>query len=114
MSDEESFAALFAAQSKDQKFQRSVRVGEVVEGLVVHVGADTIFVELDGKRQAMLDTVEMRAEDGTVSVQVGDTLRAKVVEVDPKNGDVRLGRSFGKTGDASICLLYTSPSPRDS
>ncbi|MFO0672392.1 MAG: S1 RNA-binding domain-containing protein [Polyangiaceae bacterium] len=100
MSDEhESFASLFAAQSKDQTRVRAVRVGDAVEGLVVHVGEDTIFVELDGKRQAMLDTIEMRAEDGTVSVKVGDMVRAKVVAVDNKNGDVRLGRSFGKGGD---------------
>lgn len=100
MSDDfKSFAALFEAQSKDQTRVRTVRVGDAVEGLVVHVGAETIFVELDGKRQAMLDTVEMRNEDGTVDVKVGDTVRAKVVAVDGKTGDVRLGRSFGKGGD---------------
>lgn len=99
MSDDQSFAALFEAQSKGQTMHRSVRVGEVVEGLVVHVGAETIFVELDGKRQAMLEAVEVRAEDGTIALKIGDTVRAKVVSVDQNSGDVRLGYSFGKSGD---------------
>ena len=78
---------------------REVRVGEVVEGRFVHVGAETIFVELDGKRQAMLEAVEVRAEDGTIALKIGDTVRAKVVSVDQNSGDVRLGYSFGKSGD---------------
>lgn len=104
MSDEpkDSFAALFEAsqpKTKQQRPARAVRVGDTVEGVVIHVGAETIFVEFDGKRQAMLDTAEMRAEDGTVSVAVGDKLRTKVVAVDAETGDIRLGRSFGKGGD---------------
>src|SRR5262249_54967436 len=96
MSDDESFAALFEAQCQGeprQRPQRPVRVGETVEGLVAHVGADTIFVELDGKRPAMLDAIEMRNQDGSIDVKVGDTLRAKVISVDASTGDVRLGRS---------------------
>jgi small subunit ribosomal protein S1 len=96
----DSFAALFEAQAKDaQTAHRKVRVGEMLQAVVVQVDKETIFVELDAKRQAMLDVAEMRAPDGTLDVKVGDTIRARVVSVDEQSGAVRLGRSFGKTGD---------------
>src|SRR5580765_2165453 len=98
--DKDSFAALFEAQSADaQQGHRKVRVGEMLQAVVVQVDKETIFVELDAKRQAMLDVAEMRAPDGTLDVKVGDTIRARVVSVDEQSGAVRLGRSFGKTGD---------------
>ena len=65
MSDD-SFASLFEAQGPANSRQRNVRVGESLEAVVMQVGRDTIFLELDGKRQAMLDTVEMRNDDGTL------------------------------------------------
>ena len=96
----DTFAALFAAQSADQqKGHREVHVGEMLEAVVVAIDRETIFVELDAKRQAMLDVVEMRSPDGTLDVKVGDTVRARVGSVDPNTGAVRLVRSFGKSGD---------------
>ena len=96
----DTFAALFAAQSADQqKGHREVHVGEMIEAVVVAIDRETIFVELDAKRQAMLDVVEMRSPDGTLDVKVGDTVRARVGSVDPQTGAVRLVRSFGKSGD---------------
>jgi small subunit ribosomal protein S1 len=112
MSDEaKSFAALFEAQPEAQNQRRrarAVRVGDAIEAVVVHVGAETIFVELPGddrKRQAMLDTSEVRNEDGTVDIKAGDTIRTKVIAVDPESGDVRVGRSFGRAGAGDAAQL---------
>lgn len=99
MGDQDSFAALFEAQAGNQTVHRKVHVGEMLEAVVVQVDKDTIFVELDAKRQAMLDVAEMRSPDGTLDVKVGDTVRARVVSIDDASGAVFLGRSFGKTGD---------------
>jgi small subunit ribosomal protein S1 len=97
---DDTFAALFEAQAgRGPSGHRSVQVGDTLEAIVVQVGKDTIFLELDGKRQAMLDRVEVQKPDGTVDVKAGDVLRAKVIEVDAQSGQVRLGRSFGKSGD---------------
>ena len=94
------FAKLFEAQSAEaQKGHRKVRIGEMLQAVVVQIDKETIFVELDAKRQAMLDVAEMRGPDGTLDVKVGDTIRARVVSIDEQSGEVRLGRSFGKTGD---------------
>jgi small subunit ribosomal protein S1 len=97
--DSESFAALFE-KSQPQK-ARSLRVGDRLEGVVVLVGKDAVFVELDGKRQAFIEAVELRAPDGTLDVKVGDTLAAQVVEVNERSGQVRLGRSLAASGDVA-------------
>src|SRR6185503_20491198 len=77
------FAKLFEAQSAEaQKGHRKVRVGEMLQAVVVQIDKETIFVELDAKRQAMLDVAEMRSPDGSLDVKVGDTVRARVVSVD--------------------------------
>jgi small subunit ribosomal protein S1 len=99
MSDD-TFAALFEAQGAQPKM-RAVRVGETIEAVVSQVGRDTVFVELDGKRQGMLDVEDLLSPDGALEIKVGDTVRAKVLEVDANTGAVRLGRSFGKGGDAA-------------
>lgn len=97
MSNEQkdSFAALFAQQAAPAR-TRNLRVGERVEAVVARVGKEAVFVEVDGKRQAWMELNELRAADGSVSIKVGDKLAAQVVEVDPRTGDVRLGRSLGK------------------
>lgn len=98
--NQDSFAALFEAQPNKDKIRRRLpRVGEPLEATVVQIGRDTVFVELDGKRQAQIDVTELRGPDGQLTVAVGDTVRATVVAVDPGTGDVRLARSMGRAGN---------------
>jgi small subunit ribosomal protein S1 len=95
----DSFAALFEGQTPTPGGRRKqVRVGDRLEAVVVQVGRDLVFVELDGKQQAFIEIAEVRDPDGTVNVKVGDTLRAHVVEVDESRG-IRLGRSMGRPGN---------------
>ncbi|MFO0665245.1 MAG: S1 RNA-binding domain-containing protein [Polyangiaceae bacterium] len=77
----------------------SVRIGSTVEGVVVHVGRDDVFVELEGKRQAFIDTDALRNDQGEVEVAVGDKVRARVIEVDDRAGTIRLAKAGGKTVD---------------
>jgi small subunit ribosomal protein S1 len=88
-SSDESFASLFEKTTEKAPRRRSIRVGETVSALVVQVGKDTIFVDLGDHRQGYVEAVELRAPDGTLSLTVGATLRARVVEVDAERG-VRL------------------------
>jgi small subunit ribosomal protein S1 len=98
MSDD-SFASLFEAQGKAGSKMRSVRIGQTLQATVVQIGRDEVFLELDGKRQAYISSAELLDETGALTVKIGDALSATVISVDPGGGDVRLGRSFGKSGD---------------
>jgi ribosomal protein S1 len=108
----DSFAALFeesARKTGPVRHRRSARVGETVSALVVQVGKDAIFVELADHVQAYIEAGELRSPDGTMSVTVGSTLRARVVEVDAEQGTrlsptteaaVAAGASVGVGGPA--------------
>lgn len=103
MSDElettgDSFAALFEGQAAPARRKR-VRVGDRLEAVVVQIGRELVFVELDGKQQAFIEVSELRGPDGSVDVKVGEKIRAHVVEVDEARGSVRLGRSLGRPGN---------------
>src|SRR5689334_21688649 len=93
---EDSFAAMFEreASPRGKSQKRSYRVGDRVEAVVIRVGRDAVFVELDGKQQAFLEAAEMREPDGTIGVTEGEIVRANVVEVDPARSIIRLGRTL--------------------
>jgi small subunit ribosomal protein S1 len=98
----DSFAALFeqTASSNPSPAARrrkgGPRVGDRIEGTVVKVGTDSVFIELDGKQQAFLDAAELRAPDGTMTVKEGDTIRGVVLEADDREGYVRVGKTMGR------------------
>ena len=60
------------------------RVGDVLDAVVVQVGKDAVFVELDGRRQGFIEAIDLRAPDGTMKAAVGDKLRVRVVRVDDR------------------------------
>lgn len=97
----DSFAAMFEAQNAQPARKKRVRVGDRLDAIVVQVGRDAVFVELDGKQQAFIETAELREDDGTVPYAVGDVIRAHVVQVDEQRGVVRLGKSMGKPGSTA-------------
>ena len=79
---DETFAALFEQTGKAAPGRRAPRVGETLEVVVVQVGKDAVFVELDGRRQGFIEALDLRAPDGSLKAAVGDKLRARVVHVD--------------------------------
>jgi small subunit ribosomal protein S1 len=95
----ESFAAMFEAEAKTKPRRGGVRrlaVGEPVEATVVRVGRDTVFVELDGKREGWIEAHELRNAEGKVELVVGDVIRAMVVDASEEDGAVRLGKAAPK------------------
>lgn len=101
---EDSFAAMFERSPElaaPPRKRRAIRVGDRMDAVVIQVGRDAVFVEADGKQQAFFEAAELREEDGTISLKVGDKITAHVVEVDEEKSVVRLGRSLGKPGSVA-------------
>jgi small subunit ribosomal protein S1 len=115
----ESFAALFeqtaasaSAPGSANRRKKGPKVGDRLEGVVVKVGSDSVFLEFDGKQQGFLDAEEFRAADGTMTVKEGETVRAVVLEVDDRLGYLRLGKTMGKVVDvAGLELAKASDMP---
>lgn len=90
----ESFADLFARGDVPVAKRRRLSVGEEVEGVVGHVGPDSVFVDIDGIQQGYFETVELRDANGEIPVKVGDRVKAWVVGLD--QGQIKLGKRFGR------------------
>ncbi len=105
MSDSDSFAALFEAGDKKTGVRRNLpRVGENIEATVVQIGKESVFVELDSKTPAYVPAEELRTEDGTIPLSVGDRLQARVVFVDQATDEVRLSRSRSGSGGSLAAI----------
>ncbi len=82
----DKFAALFEKTGRAAPPRGGARVGETLWATVVQVGKDSVFVDLDGRRQGFIEAGSLRAPDGTLKTSVGDKLQARVVRVDADNG----------------------------
>jgi small subunit ribosomal protein S1 len=82
----DKFAALFEKTGGAAPPRGGPRIGETHWVVVLQVGKDAVFVELDGRRQGFIETGSLRAPDGTLKASVGDRLRARVVRVDTDSG----------------------------
>jgi small subunit ribosomal protein S1 len=101
--ENQSFAEMFEASSKEGGgSRRMVRVGEKVKGTIFQLGADTAFVSLGGRSEAMIDLRELKDEEGILRLGVGDEIEAHVVEAGAKG--IVLSRSLSK-GTASMAML---------
>lgn len=67
---------------------RSLRRGEMVEGVVVHVGRDEILVDIGTKAEAVIPAAEVGVPHGDISsaVQAGETIIAMVLEPEDHEG----------------------------
>jgi small subunit ribosomal protein S1 len=76
----------------------------MLEVVIVQVGKDAVFVELDGRRQGFIEAIDLRAPDGTMKAALGDRLRVRVVHVDDQG--VRLAPTIeaAAAAGASVSL----------
>jgi len=76
-----------------------VQIGQEIKGRVVSMSRESVFVDLGGKDDGILTLDDVRDPDGQVTVQIGDEITARVVEIDGKSGGIVLRKALGR-GDA--------------
>lgn len=94
---EEGFAALLAHEQPGLPLSS----GQVVKGRIVQIGPDSIFVDVQGKGEAVIDRAELEDKDGSLQVMVGDEIEATVIATD---GEIRLSRKLLKGARAREAL----------
>lgn len=93
----EDFASLMEASVKAGRGTgRRLKNGEVVEGTVVQISGDSVFVDVGATKEARVPRSELEDRDGNVRVKVGDRLRATVV--DQSADTPLLATALGRTG----------------
>ena len=85
---------MFAASERETGQARRPRfaIGDRVRGKIVSIGQEVTVIELAGGGEGTLETLELRDEDGQLTVKEGDTLEARVVAHGEKQGFVTLRR----------------------
>lgn len=96
MADDDDFAALFEQSSQSRPpTGRRLRAGEPVEGIVVAIGEDTVFVDVGTKAEGRIDKHTLLDDKGNLRVKLGDRVRATVIDPGGRSAPqlaVHLGR----------------------
>jgi small subunit ribosomal protein S1 len=101
MSDDEDFATLFAREAA-----RSVlEIGQIVKGRVIHIAAESIFVDVGGKGEAWIARAELTDDEGRLRVAVGDEVEATVVST---GDEVRLSHKLRQGAQARQALAVAA------
>lgn len=112
MSQDESFSALFEAETSGQGGQRTqLRAGQRIQGTVVAITADTVFVDVGGRIEAHLARNEILDKDGEPTVSVGDTIKATVAKAGRGAPILRVALGRGEADTAELELAAESGTP---
>lgn len=74
-----SFAELF--ESKGTVKRTRLELGDEIEGTIIHIGQETIFVSIQETQEGSLPRAEALDENGDIAVSVGDRLKLYVVSL---------------------------------
>lgn len=95
----ESFAELFEASLKSPRkavARKDPELGELVQGEIVQIGTEFAFLDIGGKAEAMISLEELRGDDGTLTVQIGDKLEGHIISVGGKEGGLVISGKLQK------------------
>jgi len=101
MSDTEDFAALFAREAA----RPVLEMGQIVKGRVIHITAESVFVDVGGKGEAWIERAELTDQDGRLKVAVGDEVEATVVST---GDEVRLSHKLRQGAQARQALAVAA------
>ncbi len=90
----------------DSREKRRLSHGDVVEGTVIQIGSEGIFLDVGAPTDACIDRGELEDAKGELRVKLGDRLKATVVDAE---ADVpQLTLAVGRGGAVDISQLETA------
>jgi small subunit ribosomal protein S1 len=108
--DNESFEALFQAEEK--KEIRKLTPGQKITATVVGIGEETIFLDVGGKSEGVLNAAEVKNEEGELECTIGDTV--EVYYLKNKGSEQLFTTSIGAGSSAAhLEEAYRSAIPVD-
>jgi small subunit ribosomal protein S1 len=98
----EDFAELLAKSTAHER----LGPGQKVRAKVVSISGDFVYIDLGGKSEGVIDVTEFKAEDGTLSVHVGDEIDAFYINV--KDGVRRLTTTVNGYSASTLAAVRDS------
>lgn len=77
--NDDDFAAMFADSERDQPRAKRPKVGDLVSGKVITIGKDSVFVDIGGKAEGVLERSQVSDAEDKLRVKIGDTVEARIV-----------------------------------
>jgi small subunit ribosomal protein S1 len=105
MPEHDDFASLFESSTKTAgcRSERRLRRGETVEGVVVQIGTEAVYVDVGTTSEAHIARSELVDAEGRLTVGLGDRVRATVVDL--RQGSPLLSVAMGRDGRLDTGLL---------
>lgn len=104
MSDTNEDFASMLAEFEPAARGTGPKVGQMVKGQVVNIGASSVFLDLGGKSEGVIEREELNNKEGELTVKMGDTVEARVAEVDGPSGSILLRRGIARGADANEAI----------
>ncbi len=95
---EESFAELFESYSAGMN--EDIRVGDKIQGKIISISDNAVFVDTGTKADGIVESEELKDEDGRLPFEVGDTLELFVVEAN--ESEIRLSKAIAGIGGLTM------------
>ena len=99
---QDEFQKMFEASLKQRK--DDFAVGDKVYGIIASIRNEDSFVDISGKSEAIIETVELQDSAGNLIYKVGDKIEAYISAI--TRGEITLTKKIGK--NASIAILETA------
>ncbi|MGD8251516.1 MAG: 30S ribosomal protein S1 [Desulfobacterales bacterium] len=96
--EEESFADLLECYSSGMK--DDLHIGDEIEGKIISIGKDTVFVDTGTKVDGAVDREELLDEAGEMPFSEGDVITLYVVGMD--DSQIRLSKAISGVGGLSM------------
>jgi small subunit ribosomal protein S1 len=102
MTDDNDFEALLKELEKtEQAVAARPKVGDRVQGTIIEIGAEQLFVDIGGKAEATMELANLRETEGQLDKGVGDPIEATVTGIDPETGTLVLGTRHSRHAHGS-------------
>jgi small subunit ribosomal protein S1 len=101
MNEPEDFATMFAREAA----RTVLEVGQVGEGRVIQITAESVFVDVGGKGEAWIERAELTDDEGKLRVAIGDQVEATVVST---GDEVRLSHKLRQGAQARQALAVAA------
>ena len=85
----------------DKPVAAALEVGSKVSGKIIKITPQNVFVEIGGKNEAVIESREVTKEDGSLSVNVNDTIEAYVISL---KGGITLSTKLSSKAAAESSL----------
>lgn len=100
--NEKDFAqALAEFEQQGGEKREDPPMGAKVSGKILSIGEESAFVDLGTKSEALIETAQLKDAEGSLTVNVGDTIDATVTSADPETGTLVLRRQAAAAGKGS-------------